>query len=78
MPKISNEYLHMELTNLNAKLDTQIVEIERKASSMGIKPWEMLHIDGKFALTDMLAAKAQVVSSLVLLNDKLTKVERYE
>lgn len=57
------------LQDLYQNIEKQQAVIVNHAHRLGIDPYEMQYKDGKFALTDILAAKAQVLSAIVNISE---------
>lgn len=51
------------------EIDNSIVFIKLEATKQHISPYQMRLMDGSWPLTNMLAAKAQVLHSLALLKE---------
>ncbi len=62
-----NETLTVALSYLLIQINKQIEKVTAEAKELGWGPEVMRNSDGSWVMTDLLVAKAQVLSSLVLL-----------
>lgn len=58
------------LVQLLAQINNQIDAVEQEAKKKGISPHDMRDSNGNWALTPLLAAKAQALHALVLVNQR--------
>jgi hypothetical protein len=56
--------LRWELTSTLGALNTQIVELSKKAREMGIEPQQMQDHTGKYPMADLVVAKSEVLIAL--------------
>jgi len=57
--------LNTELSTLLGDIDQQIKAVEQEASVRGCTPYELRHVSGSFMLTDLLIAKANILTALL-------------
>lgn len=62
--------IRQELAETLARVKTQIDVINRDAGNMGISAHDMKDAQGNYVLVPLLAAKAQTLHALVLVNQK--------
>lgn len=58
-----------------ARINSQIETVEHKAKSMGISAHDLTDANGSYQMIPLLAAKAQCLHSLVLVNQRHTPTE---
>ena len=68
--ELNTETLLDELQELLGELDQQIEVITKQAKRMDCSPYAMKNPDGSWALANLLSAKAQLLSTYVLLRAK--------
>lgn len=59
-----------ELTRTLAQVNTQIDEIKKQCGERGIDPFILQDAHGTWVLPPLLAAKAQILHSIVLVNQR--------
>lgn len=62
--------LGRELAKTLAQINSQIDVIKEEAKRMDISPYRMTNSHGDYVLVPMLAARAQLLHSLVLVNQR--------
>lgn len=70
MAVINKMELGRELFRTVAAINIQIDEVKNSAKSRGIKPEEMRDANGGWVLVPLLAAKAQCLNALAIINQK--------
>lgn len=65
------EYLTEQLCDLLEQLDDQVAIITVHAEESGLNPMELRLKDGSWVMTPILAAKAQTMNALVILNSEV-------
>lgn len=66
---INPETLRREMFLLLNMIDAQIDEVKKQADEMGCRPEQVQNPDGSWALSPLLLAKVQAVSTLAQLNE---------
>jgi hypothetical protein len=64
---INNDILRRDTMELLKQIDAQINDVNRHASQMGIKGYQLRDANGNWAMSPLLLAKAQAYSTLVQL-----------
>lgn len=67
---INDDILRRDTIQLLKQIDMQIQEVEREAKRMGIQSYQLRDSNGNWAMSPLLAAKAQAYSSLIQLQKK--------
>jgi hypothetical protein len=62
--------LKLQLMSTLRDVNAQVDEIIKEAKKMGVKPVEIRHSDGTWALTGLLIAKAEILNGLAVLEAK--------
>ena len=70
MTIVSTMDLGRELARTVSQINQQIEEVRKQAETMGIAAYEMRDTNGAFVLAPLLAAKAQTLHALVLINQR--------
>jgi hypothetical protein len=70
MTIVKSMELGRELINLVSQINQQIDEVKREAKRLNVPAYSMRDVSGGYTLVPLLAAKAQVLHSLVLINQK--------
>lgn len=67
---VSPDILRRNTLGLLQQIEVQIDEVKEEAKRMGIPPEKLRNYNGEWAMSPLLLAKAQVYSTLVLLQAK--------
>jgi molybdenum-dependent DNA-binding transcriptional regulator ModE len=67
---VNRTELGRELMRLYNQVSRQIEVLERDAAGQNISPHKLQDLNGTYQMTPLLAAKAQLLHSLVLINQK--------
>lgn len=70
MTVVRGQELGQALAKSLAQINQQIEAISKVAEELGCTPYEVRDSTGAFMMTPMLAAKAQVLHALVLVNQR--------
>lgn len=70
MPVVNAMELGRELTRTISQINQQIAEVEKRAKEMEIAPYKLRDTNGGFVLSPLLAAKAQTLHALALINQR--------
>lgn len=70
MAIVNRAELGREIMRAFSQISRQIEVLEREASGQDVSPHKLQDMNGNFMLTPLLAAKAQLLHALVLVNHK--------
>lgn len=62
--------MRQELMSTYREIETQIEEVKKESAAMAISPHKLRDSTGSWALIPLLAARAQILHALALLNQK--------
>lgn len=70
---ISQDILRKDTIALMRQVDVQIEEVRKTAEELGVPPEKMRDSSGNWVMSPLLMAKAQIMNTLVLLNQPRKK-----
>lgn len=70
MAIVNRMELGRELFRASVQINAQIDEVKKKAKDLKVEPQQLRLSDGTWAMVPLLAAKAQVLHALAIINQK--------